>query len=228
MLDPNFENKLIRLGAIHPDLRPHIRPILTATAIGPYVESVIQDIRVVQVDTDGRSKAKIQGNKLLIMWGADAPMGSFTRTRYLPKWVAWAKKHLEKKTDRIEVKKEWSRTVIDGFSIYDLEGKEQVAAILAKVRRDIKPILAAFDLSFMTMTESVAEGTLGFNRDRRIIALSVRQKANPMLLRKYSAIMATMIHELAHLRHMNHGPQFRMFEAELLAWARNKGIYSPG
>ena len=224
----SLKQDLVKLGMTNPELRQHIRPLLTAAAVGPYVETVIQDIRVIQVNTDGRSKAKIQGNKLLIMWGPDAPLGSSTRTRYLPKWVLWAKKHLEKKSDRIEVKKEWSRTVLDGFSIYDLEGKEQVAAILAKVRRDVQPIMAAFNLSFLTLTESVAEGSLGFNRGKRIIALNVRQKQNPMTLRKYSAIMATMIHELAHLRHMNHGPQFKMFEAELMAWARAERIYTPG
>jgi hypothetical protein len=199
-----------------------------AAATGPYAESVIDGVRVVQVDVDGRSKAQLQGNKLLIKWGPDAPVGSSIRVRYLPKWVAWAKKHLEKKSDRIETKKEWSRTTVDGFSVYDLEGKEQVAAILAKIRRDVQPVLKEFGLSFSTLNESVAEGSLGFNRGQRIIALNVRQKSNPMLLRKYSAIMATMLHELAHLRHMNHGPQFKMFEAELVAWARSHGIYSPG
>ena len=150
------------------------------------------------------------------------------RKRYLPKWVSWAKRKIVRKSERVEQKKEWARTVEDGYSVYDLEGKDEVAAILSKVERDIRPVLREFDLKYTTLKESVAEGSLGFNRGRRVIALNIRQKRFPMKLRKYSAVMRTMLHELAHLRHMNHGPDFKMFEMELVEWARGKGIYRPG
>jgi hypothetical protein len=45
---------------------------------------------------------------------------------------------------------------------------------------------------------------------------------------KYSSLVSTLCHELAHLRHFDHGPQFRAFNLELLAWARGRGIYRPG
>jgi hypothetical protein len=45
---------------------------------------------------------------------------------------------------------------------------------------------------------------------------------------KYSSLVSTLCHELAHLRHFNHGPQFRAFNQEVLAWARKHGIYQPG
>jgi hypothetical protein len=201
---------------------------LQAAAIGPYVDSVINGIKVTEVNVDSpRSRAKIQGNKLLVQWGADSRLMTGLRDKYLPKWVKWAERQLGKKQDRIQERKEWARTSIDGYSVYDVEGKEQVAAILGKVQRDVQPILRQFNLRFQTMKESVAEGTLGFNRGRHTIALNVRQKANPMKLRKYSAVMRTMIHEIAHLRHMNHNLQFQMFDEELLAWARANGIYVP-
>ena len=193
------------------------------------MDSVIDGLKVTQVDSDKmRSSASIRGNKLLIKWGQDAPEGGFVRKKYLPKWVNWAKKKLGQKSERVQQKKEWARTVVGGFSVYDLEGKEEVAAILAKVKREVQPLLREFGLKFKTLKESVAEGSLGFNRGGGgIIALNVRQKRFPMKLRKYSAVMATMLHELAHIRHMNHGPQFKMFEIELREWARKKGIYKP-
>lgn len=201
---------------------------VTAKAIGPYEDSEIDGIKVTQVTTDSRrSKAKIKGNKLLILWGLDA--NPQVKQRYLPKWVRWGKKHLEGKKNRVEQRKEWTRTVINGYSVYDVEGKEEVAAIIGRIERDVKPLAKAFNLRFKTMKESVAEGSLGFNRGAGgTIALNVRQKKNPMKLRKYSAVMRTMIHEMAHIRFMNHRREFHDFDQELLAWAREHNVYRPG
>ena len=45
---------------------------------------------------------------------------------------------------------------------------------------------------------------------------------------KYSSLVNTLCHELAHLRHFNHGLRFRAFYRELLEFARREGIYRPG
>ena len=45
---------------------------------------------------------------------------------------------------------------------------------------------------------------------------------------KYSSLVNTLCHELAHLRHFNHGPRFRAFYFEILDCARALGIYRPG
>lgn len=45
---------------------------------------------------------------------------------------------------------------------------------------------------------------------------------------KYSSLVNTLCHELAHLRHFDHGERFKAFYFELLQFARREGIYRPG
>ena len=45
---------------------------------------------------------------------------------------------------------------------------------------------------------------------------------------KYSSLVATLCHELAHLKHFNHGRRFQRFNQSLLEWCRREGIYRPG
>ena len=44
---------------------------------------------------------------------------------------------------------------------------------------------------------------------------------------KYSSLVDTLCHELAHLKHFDHSPRFQAFYLELLAFARREGIYQP-
>ena len=44
---------------------------------------------------------------------------------------------------------------------------------------------------------------------------------------KYSSMISTLCHELAHLRHFDHGPRFKAFYFRLLDFARAEGIYQP-
>jgi len=47
-------------------------------------------------------------------------------------------------------------------------------------------------------------------------------------LLKYSALVDTLCHELAHLRHFNHGRRFQALYRRILLRARRRGIYRPG
>jgi hypothetical protein len=45
---------------------------------------------------------------------------------------------------------------------------------------------------------------------------------------KYSSLVNTLCHELAHLKYFDHSPRFQDFYQQMLAWARRQGIYRPG
>jgi predicted metal-dependent hydrolase len=45
---------------------------------------------------------------------------------------------------------------------------------------------------------------------------------------KYSSLVDTLCHELAHLRHFNHGRRFQALYRRILEHARRDGIYRPG
>jgi predicted metal-dependent hydrolase len=45
---------------------------------------------------------------------------------------------------------------------------------------------------------------------------------------RYSSLVNTLCHELAHLRHFNHGLRFRRLYLEILEYARDSAIYRPG
>jgi predicted metal-dependent hydrolase len=44
---------------------------------------------------------------------------------------------------------------------------------------------------------------------------------------KYSSLVNTLCHELAHLRFFDHGDRFKLFYQQILEWARAERIYRP-
>jgi predicted metal-dependent hydrolase len=101
--------------------------------------------------------------------------------------------------------------------------------LLDRIQRDGALIAARFDLRYRAIE---AEGPrvkrrYGVCYADGTIRIRLRHAVTGEPL-KYSSLVNTLCHELAHLRHFNHGLRFRAFYAELLEYARREGIYQPG
>ena len=59
------------------------------------------------------------------------------------------------------------------------------------------------------------------------IRIRLRHAATGKAL-KYSSLVNTLCHELAHLEHFNHGLRFQRFYRQILEFARAARIYLPG
>lgn len=100
--------------------------------------------------------------------------------------------------------------------------------ILARLERDARALAAAFDLRYRAL-----EAERGNVRRRYGVCFSdgtirirLRHAVSGRPL-KYSSLVNTLCHELAHLRHFDHGLRFRRLYARILAHARREGIYRP-
>jgi hypothetical protein len=103
------------------------------------------------------------------------------------------------------------------------------AHLLGQLRRDAERIAGRFELSCRGILAEhprvksrygvcYADGLIK-------IRLTHAKTGRPL---KYSSLVDTLCHELAHLRHFNHGPEFKAFFFQLLSFARREGIYRPG
>ena len=109
----------------------------------------------------------------------------------------------------------------------DHAAKEERAELLARLRRDAERIASRFGLSYRAIHAENVKSRYGvcFADGLIKVRLSHATTGRPL---KYSSLIDTVCHELAHLKHFNHGPEFKAFFFELLGWARRQGIYRPG
>ncbi len=101
-------------------------------------------------------------------------------------------------------------------------------ALLLHIRRDAHMLARDFELPLRSVDAERAnvKSRYGICYEDGSIRIRVRHVRTRKLL-KYSALIDTLCHELAHLRHFNHGDRFRIFYRQLLEFARAEGLYRP-
>jgi predicted metal-dependent hydrolase len=100
---------------------------------------------------------------------------------------------------------------------------------LERLRRHALLLAHAFDLPLRSIDAESPRVRRRYGicyADGRI-RIRLHQLRAPDLL-KYSVMVDTLCHELAHLRHLNHGQRFWRLYRRILAYARRHGIYRPG
>jgi predicted metal-dependent hydrolase len=100
--------------------------------------------------------------------------------------------------------------------------------LLARLRADAHRIALRFGLRYRSIEAERAnvKRRYGVCFSDGEIRIRLRHVRSGEAL-KYSSLVNTLCHELAHLRHFHHGEVFKLFYQELLAWARAEAIYQP-
>ena len=106
--------------------------------------------------------------------------------------------------------------------------REEQQEVLRRLRRDAAALAGRFGLGLRTLDAERprVRRRYGICYEDGAIRVRLRHARTGRLL-KYSALVDTLCHELAHLKYFNHGPRFRVFYASLREHARRAGIYRP-
>jgi hypothetical protein len=100
-------------------------------------------------------------------------------------------------------------------------------SLLEQLRRDAKAIAEPFSLQFTRIGKTRCDARIyGCCDSDGHIRLRLRSRATGDFL-KYSSLLATLCHELAHLRHFDHGSDFTRLYRRLVRFAREIGLYRP-
>ncbi len=104
----------------------------------------------------------------------------------------------------------------------------ETRALVVHLRRDAARIAEQFELRYRAIEAERPDvlGHYGVCYSDGTIRIRLRHAKTGRPL-KYSSLVSTLCHELAHLRHFDHGVRFQAFYQKILAWARSEGIYRP-
>ncbi len=100
--------------------------------------------------------------------------------------------------------------------------------LMSRLERDAGRIASQFGLRYRALEAERANVTsrYGVCYSDGTVRIRLRHVTTGKPL-KYSSLVNTLCHELAHLRHFNHGPRFKAFYLQILGWCRAQGIYRP-
>jgi len=100
--------------------------------------------------------------------------------------------------------------------------------LLTKIKKDGRRIAKRFKLKYLDiMTEyPQVRSRFGSCDEDKLIRLRLHNLKTGKFL-KYKNLVHTLCHELAHVRFMDHGRDFRKLNQEILQFARESGIYNP-
>ena len=101
--------------------------------------------------------------------------------------------------------------------------------LMESLNRDAQRIARRFGLRYKSLDAERAnvKSRYGVCYSDGSIKIRLRHATTARPL-KYSSLVNTLCHELAHLRYFNHGLRFRAFYQQILEYARAEGIYRPG
>jgi YgjP-like, metallopeptidase domain len=106
--------------------------------------------------------------------------------------------------------------------------RETARLLMESLNGDAERIARRFGLRYRSISAERANVTSRYGVCYSDGAIKIRLRhavtGRPL---KYSSLVNTLCHELAHLRHFNHGPRFRAFYLEILEFARTQGVYRP-
>ena len=106
--------------------------------------------------------------------------------------------------------------------------REEQRVVLERLRAHALTLAAAYRLPLRSLDAErpQVKRRYGICYDDGSIRIRLRHARTGQLL-KYSSLVDTLCHELAHLKYFEHGRRFSAFYEKLLAYARRGGIYRP-
>jgi len=105
--------------------------------------------------------------------------------------------------------------------------EETVRVTLERIARDVEPICKRFKLHYGKLGPSSDKSLYGFNRESgKVIRIRLFDLRTGKL-RKHSALIATMLHELCHCRYVTHCPSYYKLLNKVTEYAKQIGVYQP-